>query len=159
MVSGPRHTRRSPTRDPQAESRGGLALWLSQNPALRIAAQPTTLNLSLAALGSTLSAASIARNQNLCLPPVEVLDPSSAKVTLTTTTATWRKKRPQPEEGQVGLSFGYLTLDDRVAADGTKELVELDLFEVTLTPTPANADTRVLETKSLGDVRVRRFEC
>ena len=60
---------------------------------------------------------------------------------------------------RIGLSSGYLTTDHRVGADGTKELVELDLFEITLTPTPANADTRVLETKSIGDVRVRRFEC
>jgi phage head maturation protease len=63
------------------------------------------------------------------------------------------------KKDRVGLSFGYLTTDHRVGADGTKELVELDLFEITLTPTPANADTRVLETKSLGDVRLRRFEC
>ena len=67
----------------------------------------------------------------------------------------WRSVK----KNRVGLSFGYLTTDDRVGTDGTKELLELDLFEITLTPTPANADTRVLETKSLGDVRVRRFEC
>ena len=67
----------------------------------------------------------------------------------------WRSVK----KSRVGLSFGYLTTAHRDGADGTKELVELDLFEITLTPTPANADTRVLETKSLGDVRVRRFEC
>ena len=67
----------------------------------------------------------------------------------------WRSVK----KNRVGLSFGYLTLDDRDGADGTKELVELDLFEITLTPTPANADTRVLETKSLGAVRVPRFDC
>ena len=70
-----------------------------------------------------------------------------------------QRRRPQAwrsvKKNRVGLSFGYLTTEDRVGNDGTKELVELDLFEITLTPTPANADTRVLETKALGDVRVR----
>ena len=37
---------------------------------------------------------------------------------------------------------------DRDRPDGVKELVSLDLFEVTLTSVPANADARVLSTKS-----------
>ena len=63
------------------------------------------------------------------------------------------------KRNRVGLSFGFVTLDERVADDGVKDLLEVDLFEVSLTARPANSDTRVLETKSLGDVRVRRFEC
>ena len=48
----------------------------------------------------------------------------------------------------LGLSFGYLTQDQRKAADGANELLTLDLFEISLAPGPANRDTRVLEMKS-----------
>ena len=44
------------------------------------------------------------------------------------------------------MSFGYLTTDERVGADGVKELLEVDLFELTLTATPVNPDARVLDT-------------
>jgi HK97 family phage prohead protease len=56
----------------------------------------------------------------------------------------WRSVK----RNRVGLSFGYLVLDARGRADGVKELRTLDLFEITLTPSPANRDTRVLSTKS-----------
>ena len=46
------------------------------------------------------------------------------------------------------LSFGYVVQDSEVRADGVKELRKIDLFEVTPTPKPANADTRVLAYKS-----------
>jgi HK97 family phage prohead protease len=50
--------------------------------------------------------------------------------------------------GSVGLSFGYLRQQERKAADGANELLRLDLFEISLTPAPANADTRVIGKKS-----------
>ena len=56
----------------------------------------------------------------------------------------------------IGLSFGYLVKADRVRDDGVRELLELDLFEVSLTPVPVNPNTRVLSTKSdseYADVR------
>jgi HK97 family phage prohead protease len=59
---------------------------------------------------------------------------------------------------RIGLSFGYLVEDERVGADGVKELTELDVYEITLTSTPANADARVLSTKSVAPIRVARFE-
>jgi HK97 family phage prohead protease len=59
----------------------------------------------------------------------------------------------------VSLSFGFLVLKSHTRSDGIRELTELDLFEITLTPTPANQDTRILETKSLPPVRIVSFEC
>jgi Escherichia/Staphylococcus phage prohead protease len=47
----------------------------------------------------------------------------------------------------VGLSFGYMVLEDGKGADGARELNKLDLFEVTITPAPANADTRFISLK------------
>ena len=66
----------------------------------------------------------------------------------------WRSVK----RNRIGLSFGYLTLDERVGADGTRELLDLDMFEITLTGAPMNPGAVVLEAKSLDDVRVRRFE-
>jgi hypothetical protein len=45
-----------------------------------------------------------------------------------------------------------MVLRDRTKS-GVRELLELDLFEISLTPSPANADTRVLEMKALADGR------
>jgi Escherichia/Staphylococcus phage prohead protease len=59
----------------------------------------------------------------------------------------WRSLK----RNRIGLSFGYLVVDQREGEDGANELRELDVFEVTLTPSPANADTRVLATKSVVD--------
>jgi hypothetical protein len=39
-----------------------------------------------------------------------------------------------------------------------KELLSIDIFEVTLTSTPANADARVLSTKSVEPVKLASFE-
>jgi HK97 family phage prohead protease len=66
----------------------------------------------------------------------------------------WRSLK----RNRIGLSFGYLVTDARDAADGVKELTALDVFEVTLTSTPANADARVLSAKSHRPIRVARFE-
>jgi HK97 family phage prohead protease len=56
----------------------------------------------------------------------------------------WRSMR----NDTIALSFGYLVTDERKAEDGVNELLDLDVFEATLTPTPVNADTRVLSMKS-----------
>jgi Caudovirus prohead serine protease len=48
----------------------------------------------------------------------------------------------------VSLSFGYLATDKEMRTDGVQEPRELDLFEISLVPTPANADTRILSYKS-----------
>ena len=48
----------------------------------------------------------------------------------------------------VSLSFGYLATDKATRDDGVQELRELDLFEISLVPAPANADTRILSYKS-----------
>jgi HK97 family phage prohead protease len=47
----------------------------------------------------------------------------------------------------VGLSFGYLVTKSRERGDGVTELLELDLFEVSLTGAPVNQDARILSTK------------
>jgi HK97 family phage prohead protease len=48
----------------------------------------------------------------------------------------------------VALSFGYLATDKFMRSDGIQELRELDLYEISLTPAPANPDTRILSFKS-----------
>ena len=57
----------------------------------------------------------------------------------------------------IGVSFGYLTVKERKASDAN-ELLEIDLYEISLTPSPANPDARVLSAKSLATIRVARFE-
>jgi uncharacterized protein len=47
----------------------------------------------------------------------------------------------------VSLSFGYVTLKARKRS-GVNDLLELDLFEVSIVPHPANPDTRVLSMKA-----------
>ena len=48
----------------------------------------------------------------------------------------------------VGFSFGYLATKTHERDDGIRILDEIDLFEVTVTPSPANNRTRVLDLKS-----------
>jgi hypothetical protein len=48
----------------------------------------------------------------------------------------------------VALSFGYLVIDQKQGRDGINELREIDLFEISIVPSPANPDTRILEMKS-----------
>ena len=54
------------------------------------------------------------------------------------------------KSGTLGFSFGYLILDAAKLADGVREIRELDVFEVSATPTPMNGDTRVLGWKAAG---------
>jgi HK97 family phage prohead protease len=55
----------------------------------------------------------------------------------------WRSMK----QNIVGLSFGYLTTASHMDGE-VKVIDEVDLFEVTITPAPANADTRILSTKA-----------
>jgi uncharacterized protein len=55
------------------------------------------------------------------------------------------------KDNSVSLSFGYLATDTFKRSDGIQELRELDLFEISLTPAPANADTRILSFKSTDE--------
>ena len=49
----------------------------------------------------------------------------------------------------IGVSFGYLA-ESEEGADGTRLLTSIDLFEISLTPSPMNPDARVLAWKSAG---------
>lgn len=53
--------------------------------------------------------------------------------------------------GSMSLSFGYMVTKERQAKDAN-ELLEIDLFEVSVVPGPANADTRFLSLKSIADI-------
>lgn len=55
----------------------------------------------------------------------------------------WRSMK----NNAVALSFGYLP-KTRKGKDGVTELTEVDLFEVSIVPGPANPDTRILSLKS-----------
>ncbi len=56
----------------------------------------------------------------------------------------------------VGLSFGFMVTKDHTE-DGVRVLDELDVFEISVTASPANPDTRILSTKSATPVTVARF--
>ena len=65
----------------------------------------------------------------------------------------WRSVK----RGRIGLSFGYLVNREKRGKDGVNELLDLDIFEVTLTSVPANADARVLTTKAIEDEDAERI--
>jgi HK97 family phage prohead protease len=56
----------------------------------------------------------------------------------------WRSMKAN----RVSLSFGYLATRACKRSDGVRELAEIDLFEISVIPHPANADTRFLSLKS-----------
>jgi uncharacterized protein len=58
----------------------------------------------------------------------------------------------------VGFSFGYLATKSHERGDGVRVLDEIDIFEVTITPAPANNRTRVLGLKSASDAAVAENE-
>ena len=49
------------------------------------------------------------------------------------------------------LSIPYMVTRSRKLADGVRELIELDLFEISIVPAPANEDTRLLSLKAADD--------
>jgi hypothetical protein len=51
--------------------------------------------------------------------------------------------------GRVGLSFGFLATESRPRKGGGRELLELDVYEVSLTPSPMNSATRILAAKAI----------
>jgi HK97 family phage prohead protease len=53
------------------------------------------------------------------------------------------------KSGVVGLSFGYLPTQAKARSGGGRDLHELDMFEVSITPAPMHPDTRILSTKGL----------
>lgn len=59
----------------------------------------------------------------------------------------WRSIRA----GTMSLSFGYMVTAAKQAGD-VNELHEIDLFEVSVVPGPANADTRFISLKSVTDM-------
>jgi uncharacterized protein len=64
----------------------------------------------------------------------------------------WR----QIKANRVGFSFGFLATSSRKRSDGARELLEVDVYEVSVTPSPMNNRTRVLDTKS-ATTETRRY--
>ena len=58
----------------------------------------------------------------------------------------WRSMK----NNAVSLSFGFMVTKSRDRSDGVRELLGIDLFEISIVPIPANADTRFLSLKSAG---------
>jgi HK97 family phage prohead protease len=54
------------------------------------------------------------------------------------------------KSGTLGFSYGFLPLAAKNREGGGKYISELDVFEITATPIPANAQTRVVAWKSAG---------
>jgi HK97 family phage prohead protease len=59
-----------------------------------------------------------------------------------------REVWPLVKTNVMSLSFGYLATDTFKRDDGVQELREIDLFEISIVPAPANPDTRILSYKS-----------
>lgn len=57
----------------------------------------------------------------------------------------WRSMK----NGAMSLSIGYLVTRQHKRDDGIRELRGIDLFEISIVPHPANADTKILGTKSV----------
>jgi HK97 family phage prohead protease len=57
--------------------------------------------------------------------------------------------------GSMSLSFGYMVPDgkSKKGRDGITDVFEIDMFEGTIAPAPANADTRILSMKSAEEQR------
>ena len=51
------------------------------------------------------------------------------------------------KDNRVGLSFGYMAVKSQ-RRDGINDLLELDLYEISIAPGPINPHTRILEMKS-----------
>ena len=66
----------------------------------------------------------------------------------------WRSVKSR----SIGLSFGFLVVKSHDEPDGVRVLDELDLYEVSLTATPANSDTRIIAAKSQDWREVRQYE-
>ena len=56
----------------------------------------------------------------------------------------WRSMKAH----RVALSFGFVVNDEFKRSDGIRELREIDLFEISVVPAPANENTRFLSLKS-----------
>lgn len=61
----------------------------------------------------------------------------------TTAREAWRSMK----RDRLALSFGYVVNKERKRGDGVTELLELDLFEISVVPRPANPATRFLSVK------------
>ena len=57
----------------------------------------------------------------------------------------WRSMK----DTRAALSFGYMTVKSQ-SRDGINELLELDLYEISIAPHPANPHTRILEMKTMA---------
>jgi phage head maturation protease len=57
------------------------------------------------------------------------------------------------KSGTLGFSFGYLVPEGGAfkRTDGGRTTTRLDVFEITATPAPMNAQTRVLATKAIDE--------
>lgn len=53
----------------------------------------------------------------------------------------------------MALSFGYMVAEGAEAKDGVYELKAVDLFEISVTPSPMNPDTRFLALKSVTQMK------
>ena len=56
----------------------------------------------------------------------------------------WRSMKA----GRIALSFGYIVTSDFKREDGVRELLGVYLYEISLTPSPANPETRITSMKS-----------
>jgi HK97 family phage prohead protease len=64
------------------------------------------------------------------------------------TSAVAREAWRSMKANALSLSFGYAAPGTRKRKDGMRELTEIDLFEISVVPSPANPDTRFIELKS-----------
>jgi HK97 family phage prohead protease len=59
--------------------------------------------------------------------------------------ATWRLIK----SGTIGFSYGFLVIDAVKRPDGVRVIKAMDVFEISATPAPMNASTRVISHKAV----------
>ena len=64
----------------------------------------------------------------------------------------WRSMK----DNRVGLSFGYMTVKNQ-RRDGINNLLELDLYEISIAPGPINPETRFLSLKATAEQEQREL--
>lgn len=70
---------------------------------------------------------------------------------LTLGTSRGAEARALMLDGALGMSIGFLTVQQAAGTGGAKRILKaLDLFEISLTPMPANHNARIVEAKAMA---------
>jgi uncharacterized protein len=60
--------------------------------------------------------------------------------------------------GTAGFSIGYIA-ESKAQRGGSRRIIEVDLYEISITSKPMHPSTRALGWKSMPPIRIASFEC